>query len=930
MAPSKPSGRYLVRTIIAAILLATLLAACGQQTAEEYLAKAEQYSQAREWTSAIIEFKNSIKKDPQNAPARAGLGQAYVETANADAAIKELKRAQEYGYAKELLLIPLARAYLQNRDYDSLLEEITINDKYASDLKADVLSFRGVAWLARGDKKAATEALEAARKLDQDRTEVRLAWAILEKTNNNVEAQRKWLEPLLEKEGGVANAWSQLGEIEQQANNMSAAEHAYTRSIELRPYRHVDSIRRALVRIALDDLDGAQEDVNAILIAGTAWPVVEHTNGLIAFERDQLDKAQTSLQKVLAKYPDYSPSQRLLAMVYYRKGQYQNSVMLARQYLAKLPNDLQLNIVYSESLTKTGSSDQALKILGQLDRENPDNPQVLAMLSQAHHRLRNPDLALEYLQKAIKISPEREDLRTQLGVLLINSGTKVEQGRRELQKVLEANPKNQNASRILYLSYMRERQFKQARGVAHAMIKQNPESGALGYNMVALSYYRQAEKEKAIALLEKAMEKFPSDSLSANNLAKIYAQEDELDKAESLYQQLLEKDGSNSRVLIQMAMIAARQQKQEKSLEWIEKAHELNPAELSPKLLLASRYLQNNEASRAIKVLNSVSQEHKDSAAYIMLLAQAKLAVDEYQSASRLLKRLISRSPDIPTAHFLMARAHAMNKQPEMMRKSLEQALALNPGFLGAELVLARMDLYEGKQADFKARVNSLQERYPDNGAVVLLAAKLDSSEEDYGQAIDKLSTLAEISTHPEVTIDLSINQWKAGDRQGAISRLEFWTEEHRDDTRALLLLAQYYLAENQYESARLTYRKVDDYLPDQPIVLNNLAWTLKDVAPEEGIKYAERARRISPENPMILDTLGILYLETGDSAKALELLEKAAGKAPHIVDIQINYANALAASNNKVQAKKLLSKLLSNATSDNQRLRIEKELNKI
>ena len=54
------------------------------------------------------------------------------------------------------------------------------------------------------------------------------------------------------------------------------------------------------------------------------------------------------------------------------------------------------------------------------------------------------------------------------------------------------------------------------------------------------------------------------------------------------------------------------------------------------------------------------------------------------------------------------------------------------------------------------------------------------------------------------------------------------------------------------------------------------MAWTLKDIAPEEGLRYAERARQISPENPMILDTLGILYLETGDTPKALETLEKA------------------------------------------------------
>jgi len=918
-----------VRHIIGAILIATLLAACNQQSAEEYLARGDQFARSGDWGSAIIEFKNSIKQEPENALARAKLGQAYVEIANADAAIKELNRAQEYGYRKELLLVPLAKAYLQKGDFARILEDIRMEEKYSPELNADALAFRGVAWLVKGDREAAIEALNKARQLNQDRTEVRLAWATLEKTNNNIEAQKKWLKPLLEREGGIADAWTQLGEIEQQANNLDAAEQAYTRSIGLRPYGHVDSIRRAVVRIAQGNLDGAQDDVNAIKNAGATWPVVEHTNGIIAFQRNQLDQAQSSLQKVLSRYPEYGPSQLLLALVYLRREQYQNATGLLKQYLAQQPDEYRANIIYADTLIKTGSTEQAIKRLQRLNLSFPDDPQVLSMLSQAHQRLRNSDLALEYMEKAIKANPEREDLRLQLGSLLISNPQKVEQGRSQLQEVLKVNPKNEKASQLLYLSYMREKQFKKAREVASIMVKQNPEN-TVGFNMMALSYYSQDEKEKAIALLKKAISKFPADGLSTNSLARIYVQEGELDKAKSLYDELLKKDDSNLKALIQMAMIAAGQQKQEESLEWIKKAYDRNPDELSPKLLLASRYLQNKEATRAIDVLNSAGQEQRDSVAYIMLLAQAKLAVNEVQPAMRLLKKLIASNPRIPAAHFLLAQSYAKDQKPEKMRESLLQALELNPEYLSAQLALARLDLFEGKQEDFKNRVNLLKERFPDNGAVLLLAAKLDSKEQNYGQAIDKLSSLVETTSHPEVIIDLSVNQWKSGDRLGAISSLEFWTQDHQDDTRALLLLAQYYLAENQYETARLTYEKIENYLPDQPVVLNNMAWTLKDVAPEEGLKYAERALKISPDNPMILDTLGILYLETGNTAKALENLEKAAELAPGFIDIQINYAHVLAASNNKSKAKAVLSTILSKANSDDQRKRIQMELDKI
>ena len=98
-----------MRKILGAILIAAFLVACDQHSTEEYLARGEQFAKAGDWASAIIEFKNSVKQDPENALARAKLGQSYVEIASAEAAIKELNRAREYGYSKEFLLIPLAK-----------------------------------------------------------------------------------------------------------------------------------------------------------------------------------------------------------------------------------------------------------------------------------------------------------------------------------------------------------------------------------------------------------------------------------------------------------------------------------------------------------------------------------------------------------------------------------------------------------------------------------------------------------------------------------------------------------------------------------------------------------------------------------------------------------------------------------------------------
>ena len=54
-----------------------------------------------------------------------------------------------------------------------------------------------------------------------------------------------------------------------------------------------------------------------------------------------------------------------------------------------------------------------------------------------------------------------------------------------------------------------------------------------------------------------------------------------------------------------------------------------------------------------------------------------------------------------------------------------------------------------------------------------------------------------------------------------------------------------------------------------------------------------------------------MLTLKTGDKARALEISREAAGKAPKILDIQLNYAEILAANDQKDRARELLQDIL-------------------
>ena len=95
-------------------------------------------------------------------------------------------------------------------------------------------------------------------------------------------------------------------------------------------------------------------------------------------------------------------------------------------------------------------------------------------------------------------------------------------------------------------------------------------------------------------------------------------------------------------------------------------------------------------------------------------------------------------------------------------------------------------------------------------------------------------------------------------------------------------------------------------------VALNNLAAAYQKQQDPHALEYAEKAHKLAPENPAILDTLGWIWVERDSAAKGLPYLEKAATLAPGVGDIRYHFAAGLARSGDKVRARKELEQLLS------------------
>src|ERR1700730_16678396 len=91
--------------------------------------------------------------------------------------------------------------------------------------------------------------------------------------------------------------------------------------------------------------------------------------------------------------------------------------------------------------------------------------------------------------------------------------------------------------------------------------------------------------------------------------------------------------------------------------------------------------------------------------------------------------------------------------------------------------------------------------------------------------------------------------------------------------------------------------------------LLNNLAWTYQQDKDPRALETAELALKQSPNSASVMDTLGWLLVEPGNTARGLPLLKKAVELAPKSTELRFHLAAALNKSGDKLAARKELEK---------------------
>jgi tetratricopeptide (TPR) repeat protein len=410
----------------------------------------------------------------------------------------------------------------------------------------------------------------------------------------------------------------------------------------------------------------------------------------------------------------------------------------------------------------------------------------------------------------------------------------------------------------------------------------NPEGSAADYHFkLGESYLAQGEPRKAYLEFATTVQLNMYHQGALLYLAQLFAQTDNEAILKIITRRIRQRDPENATVREIIALRAIRSGNFDKAEKYLKTALKYHPRSLIPHRGLSILYQRRGEDQRAILELQTVLSEQPTDRFARRELADCYWRLKQRDKALAEYDRCLELSP-----------------------RSLDLRLSLAEKYRAAGLFDRAFSLYK-----------DLRRLAPSDTSILVEMAQTHLMKGDPGAA---LTCLGEVKKRSKNAVEsktrllISIAHLQKGDTTRAAAELEEGLHRAPSDVIMRLQLASVYLAQENYTAAIMQYEQVLDVDPESFTAYFHLARAYKMVGKYEEAKTAlEHALRLKPNSieaqnnlaylyaqlgtnldrslqlaqkvnqrlpnqPQVLDTLGLIYYQRGEYNKALKYLTRA------------------------------------------------------
>ncbi len=874
----------------------------------EYLAEGKAYLEKGKVGAAVIQLKNALKQDPRNKEARLSLGEAYLLGGEGAGAEKEFERARSLGVGMAEVAPSLGRAYLMQGKADEVLDKIRLEDAYPASLKADILVVRAHAHMQKAQPKEAEKTFGEALEQNPKSVDAMLGLARMAALNQQWDKAIELTDKALAIDPNSSEGWAIKGEIARQKGDLAAADSDFDKALSLQPLNPPALLGSAGVNLLLGNAGKANKAIDQLLKLNPDNPLANYLRAVSLYRDGDSDAAAETLQIVLRTAPNHLPSLQMMGAIDFARGNFEQAKQALSRVVAEMPDNIAAVKLLATTLLQLGDGEQAIDILRKASAKSPEDAQLLALLGSAYLRTGQNVEGIKSLERAVELDPQAAGVRTQLALGRLASG-ETSQAVKELETAVDLGKNVFQAELMLTLVHLRNRDFDQALNQARVFAEKNPDS-PLPHNLAGAAYLGLGKVDEARREFNQALKKDARFLPARMNLGRMDERAGKSDEAEKAYRAVLKQKPDHLGALMSLARLAAREGKDEEALKYLQEAWESNDGAIPAGLALVRYYNQHKQPLRAVSIAREMEDKHPDNPRVLNALGLSQLESKDYHAALATFEALQRLLPQSAQPYYLLGLTRKALKQPKEARQYFEKALTIAEDHLPAQLALARLEMQE-KHSDVALRIaQQIQRQRPGGivgyrleGDILMANDQPAAAAEAYRKGLEKVES-------PRLVVASYAARKKAGDT-GAHTLLKGWLEKHPDDLMVRAAYANALQEAGDLQKAVVQYQEVLAKRPDDVVVLNNLAWVAQQLGRSDAVQFAERAYKLAPDNPAIMDTLGWLLVETGKPEKGIVLLQRAVSLAPLLAEIRYHYGVALHKLDRDQEAKLELSRAL-------------------
>jgi putative PEP-CTERM system TPR-repeat lipoprotein len=318
------------------------------------------------------------------------------------------------------------------------------------------------------------------------------------------------------------------------------------------------------------------------------------------------------------------------------------------------------------------------------------------------------------------------------------------------------------------------------------------------------------------------------------------------------------------------------------------------------------------QAQKALTLARKFQTANPTNPQLLELLGQAKVASKDLNGALETYSQLVNVAPKSAAPHLRLAGVHMLMQNNTAAADDLKRAVELQPDMLQARMAQVELAMRMGHPDDALAlarQIQKINDKSPVGYATegdVLMAQKKPA------QALPAYDKALALANAPEILVKSLQAMTLAGKGKEAQARATQWLKDHPDDALIGMYVSENELAAKDYKAAIARLETIVKRAPNNAAALNNLAYAYQQVKDPRALATAEQAYKLAANSPGVMDTLGWLLVEQGDTGRGLPLLQKASSLVPKSSEVRYHLAVGLSKSGDKAGARKELDKLLS------------------